>query len=64
MFVLDWSDGSFELVRATESSLRVHAHAPIPITRLLLEHARVRDEAARQARRTAMPPRRAPPVPG
>lgn len=64
MFVLDWNEGSFELVRASGTDLGARPHAPIPITRLLLEHARIRDEAARQARRSAMPTRRTRPVVG
>lgn len=64
MFVLDWNDGSFELVRASGTDLRAPAHPPISITRVLLEHARIRDEAARQARRAAKPTRRSRPVAG
>lgn len=54
MFVLDWVEGTFELVRTSAAERPLRAYPPIAITRLLLEHARIRDEAARLARRNAM----------
>lgn len=45
MSLLDWTHGSFELVITTPAETGV----TYPITHLLLEHARIRDEAQRRA---------------
>ena len=47
MSVLDWSHGTFELSAATPAD---DGQVVMPVTHLLLEHARLRDEASRPIR--------------
>ena len=47
MRILDWSDGHFELAAGTAEG---EPELEDSVTRLLLEHARVRDESARRGR--------------
>jgi hypothetical protein len=48
MALLDWTHGTFEL--SSTIPPQVDAALAMPITRLLLEHARLRDEAGKQRR--------------